>query len=126
MNGIILSTLQVHRLSEQVAVRQGVGQHHRLRRDAVLLHRLGAAKVRLAPGERRYFGILLHHPHHEAVQVDASLVRPQDPHSDVPRIRQGIDAARLLPHPRHRHLRLSRTSIQCFFQNFFKKFHEFQ
>ena len=98
----------LHRLSEQVPVRARLGQHHRLRRDALLLHRSGPAKVRLAPGERRHPRVLLHHPHHEAVQTDATLVRPQNPHTDVQGVGQGADSARLLPRPRHRHLRQPR------------------
>lgn len=95
----------VRGVSEQVRVRQSVGEHHRLHRHAQLLHRPDPAEVRVRPGERGHPGVLLHHPHHAAVQADAALVRAEDPHADVPGVGQGADAARVLPGAGHRDIR---------------------
>lgn len=95
----------VHRVAQQMRVRQGVGEHHRLHSHVELLHRSDTAEVRLAPGERGHTGVLLHHTHHETVQADATLVRPEDTDADVPRVCQGADAASVLPGPGHRDIR---------------------
>lgn len=95
----------VHRVARQVRVRQGVRQHHRLHRHAQLLHRLDPAEVRIAPRERRHTRIFLDYPDNAAVQADATLVRAENPHADVPGIGQGADAARVLPGAGHRHIR---------------------
>ena len=90
------NTISFHHLPQQVVVRSGFGQYYRLCGHALLLHRSDPATLRGAPRERRYLGILLHHPHHEALQVDAPLVRIEDSHTDVPRIRQGANSTRVL------------------------------
>lgn len=95
----------VRRVAEQVRVREGVGEHHRLHRHAQLLHRPDPAEVRVGPGKRGHPGVLLHHPDHAAVQADAALVRAEDPHADVPGVGQGADAARVLPGAGHRDIR---------------------
>ena len=50
------------------------------------------------------------HPHNyrQAVQTDAALVRAQDPAADVQGVGQGAAPPRVLPRPRHRHIRLAR------------------
>lgn len=98
----------VHRVAEQVRVREGVGEHHRLHRHAQLLHRPDPAEVRVAPGERRHTRVLLDHPYHAAVQAHPALVRAEDPHADVPGVGQGAHAARVLPGAGHRDIRQSR------------------
>lgn len=95
----------VHRVPQQVGIHQGVRQHHRLCRYSQLLHRSGASEVRFPPGKRRHPRVLLHHPHHAAVQTHPPLIGAQDSDSDVPRIRQRAHPARLLPGAGHRHLR---------------------
>ena len=48
------------------------------------------------------------HNYRQAVQTDAALVRAQDPAADVQGVGQGAAPPRVLPRPRHRHLRLAR------------------
>ena len=58
-------------------------QHHRLRGHVELLHRFDPSTNGLPFGERRRPRVLLHHPHPSAVQTDQTLLRTQDPHSDL-------------------------------------------
>lgn len=96
-----------HGEPEPLRVHQELGEPDRHGRDPELLPGPGPAAVRLAPRERGHPRILEHHTHHETVQADAPLLRPQDPDPDVPRVREGADPPRLLPGPRHRDLRQS-------------------
>lgn len=95
----------IHILAEQMRIYKGVREHHRLHSHAQLLHRSHTAEVRVASRKRRHFRVLLHHQDNEAVQADEALLRAEDPHTDVQGVRQGADAARLLPGARHRHIR---------------------
>ena len=70
-----------------------------------LLHRPAARPPRLASGECRCSRVLLHHPNTATVQADPPLLRPQDPAPDLPSLRQGADAAGVLPRARDHHLR---------------------
>lgn len=72
-----------HLVSQQVPLCTRLCQHYRLRGDTLLFHRFGTAKVRLASRECRHSRVLLHHPYHETLQTDTTLVRTQDPHTDV-------------------------------------------
>ena len=70
-----------------------------------LLHRPAARPPRFASGECRCSRVLLHHPNTATVQADPPLLRPQDPAPDLPSLRQGADAAGVLPRARDHHLR---------------------
>ena len=65
-------------------------------------------------GQRRHFGVLLHHQDPAAVQTDAPLARSQDPGAHVQSVGQRAGPPRLLPRPGHRRLcqpRLLRRTI---------------
>ena len=84
-------------------------QCDRLRGDAELLHRPGPAAAGGPHQECRRLRVLQHHPDTAAVQTDPPLLRPQDPAADLPSLRQGAHASRLLPCPWHRHIRQPRV-----------------
>lgn len=114
---------QVYRVAQQVRLHQLLGEYHRLHSHRKLLHRPGESQnvcrffmftifspkdpeeVRVPPGERGHHGVLLHHPHHAAVQAHQALVRLEDPHPDVPRFRQGANSAGVFSRSGHRDLR---------------------
>ena len=48
----------------------------------------------------------------QAVQVDAALVRAEDPVANIPCLREGVDAPRLLPRPWHHHLCIFRLACR--------------
>lgn len=85
----------VHCVAKQMRIHQFVGEHYRLYCDRELLHRFAVAKVCIASGERRHHGILLDYSHHAAVQVDAALVRFKNSDTDISRVSEGTDIARV-------------------------------
>ena len=94
-----------HGKPEPLRVHQELGEPDRHGGHAELLPRPGPPTLRVPPRERGHPRVLEHNTYHEAVQAHPPLVRPQDPHPNVPRIRQRVDPSRLLPGPRHRHIR---------------------
>lgn len=94
-----------HREPEPVRVHQELGEPDRHGGDVEFLPRPGPPTLRIPPRERRHPRVLEHNTHNETVQADTPLVRPQDPDPDVPRVRQRIDPASLLPGPRYRDIR---------------------
>ena len=119
-------------LSKQMRLCPVPGQHHRSSGHPLLLHRYppsGALiheptkknqsiylficlflslAIDTSRGQRGYPRVLLHHPHFEAVQIDTSLARSQDPRSHVQSVGQRVGTARLLPRPWYRRLCQSR------------------
>lgn len=101
----VRDTSAVHRVTEQVRVRESVREHHRLHSHAEFLHRSDTAEVRVTSRECRHTRVLLYHTDHETVQADSTLVRAEDTYADVPGVGQGADTARVLPGAGHRDIR---------------------
>lgn len=85
------------------ALRQVSREHHRLCGHAQLLHGHDAAEHAGPPfRQHRDTGVLLHHPDPQVVQADQTLARAENTHTHVQGVRQGADAARILPGLGHR------------------------